>query len=609
MKPTLTTQTERRAVLGAEHIDSILGLAILVAVNLFWFRDNIGFIGVSPHPYWLAILPIAARHGFRAGASVGLLCGVTLVLMLKLGQPDLGLWAWWSKITDPVFLNKPFLFIVMGMILGEISETQKKKNLELAGQYNDLKDSHEALSKRYEELGRAKEELDTHIISQEQTMSTFYEAAQALRSLEEEAIYPAVGELLRDFMSVEASSIYLLLKDTLVLAGSMGAVPGRSRLKKENPDKGLMGLAITTGRPVSIQTLSSCDDRTMQEINDAGIIISAPLLNSDNQTLGLLNIEKLPFLKFNPQTIRMTSLMAEWCGSAIQNARTYKISKDKNISDEITGAYTYQYCFKRLEEELIRARRYHYPCSVLILEIVAFNIFPKGVKEDILMVASSIFQNKLRKDIDLLFHDSDPSRYIIFLPHTPIEGALVAKQRIIREMDAFQFKPFLDEDKLLQIKGGEAEISPDMVDAGDWVRKAFERMPFRTRLNEEIQRSFEDQLPLSVLALEIADFLDFSQRAREDVLTALNGIFLHIQKDIDLIYHDSDPSKYILFLPNFDVDGAQSIGNEIVNEIDAFAFMPYENTEDQLQIKSVATEISEEIRDAEQLLIRALGEL
>jgi len=48
---------------------------------------------------------------------------------------------------------------------------------------------------------------------------------------------------------------------------------------------------------------------------------------------------------------------------------------------------------------------------------------------------------------------------------------------------------------------------------------------------------------------------------------------------------------------------------EIVGEIESFAFMPYENSEDQLQIKSIAKEISKEIRDAEQLLIKAFGEL
>ena len=44
---------------------------------------------------------------------------------------------------------------------------------------------------------------DTHIISQEQTVSTLYEAAQSLRSLNEEDIYPSVLVLLRDHVGVQ----------------------------------------------------------------------------------------------------------------------------------------------------------------------------------------------------------------------------------------------------------------------------------------------------------------------------------------------------------------------------------------------------------------------
>ncbi len=386
----------------APFFESLLGFALIAAVNFLWFGDNPGFIGVEPHPYWLVVLPIAARYGFAAGFQSGLLASFLFLAMNKLAFSDFGL----ADLAQSETFGLPVLFIAVGVIVGEIRETRKKREDLLDAEVGELTRKLEIVTKRYGVLNRAKEELDTRIISQEDTLSTLYEAAQGLKSLREEEIYPAVFAILKEVISAESASIYMVEENTLVLRGELGE---RERTPEADPAEGMMGRAIALNETISINTLTASEEFA---VSDSGIVVSTALTGERNRVLGVLNIEKIPFLKFNPHTVRMTGLIADWCGTAIENARTFKETKDKNIADDITGTYTAGYLRARLEEEFNRARRYRSPLSVVLLSIHGFEEMNENARQDVLTVMSLIFKHKMRND-DLQFHDEDPSRYVL----------------------------------------------------------------------------------------------------------------------------------------------------------------------------------------------------
>jgi len=438
----------------SEFTGSILGLAVLLAVNFLWFSHNPGFEGVCPHPFWLVVLPMAARYGFRAGAVAGLLSALVLLGLRKLGHPDTS----WQTVLALSGLIQPLLFVAGGILLGEIREAQKTRYETLAAEHRQLTENHEDLVQRYEALSRAKQELDTHIISQEQTLTTIYEAAKGLKSLQEEEIFPAVVEILVTFLSAESCAVYLLVEGRLVLAASREPKEDFVRHKEIPVDEGMAAEAIVTRRTVSLNALTPSAD--FAKLADDGIVICVPLFTSDNQVLGVLTIERLPFLKFNPQAVRLASIIGEWCGSAIENARSYKDIRDKNIADDVTGAYTYKYFVKRLNEEFQRARRYGQELSLIVFNIDDFASIEGGFQKDILTVLSLIFKNRLR-GIDLYFHDQEESRYFIVLPSTPLEGAKVASRKIFSEILAFKFRPFGDE-RTMSIRTGIATVKERM---------------------------------------------------------------------------------------------------------------------------------------------------
>lgn len=449
-------------------VEGVVGLALLVAINFFWFRNNMGFLGVNPHPYWIIVLLLAARYGFMTGLGVGVLCAVTLLGMLKLNRPYLA----FTDLLEIKNVGQPLLFVAAGLVFGEIRELQKTKFKTLQVTHDDLQEKFNSLKQRFDALDKAKQELDTRIISQEHTLSTLYEAAQALKSLKEDEIYPATLDLLKNFIAAEAGSVYLLSGNKLVLTAALGERQQGERTRETAPDEGMMGRAIASGETVSLDTMIFAEDFTRHA--ESGTIITVPLLTSKEEAVGVLNIEKIPFLKFNQQTINMTSLIGDWCSAAIENARTYKDSKDRDIVDESTGAYTNVYYHKRLDEEFKRSYRYKIPLSLVIYEIVDFRKFSVKIQQEIKTIVSVAIKSKLRT-IDLIFSDANVARYNVVLPNTPLVGARVAIEKIFQEIQAYKFRPY-DDDRPLQIRLGAAELDENMKQYQDFINLAESEM-------------------------------------------------------------------------------------------------------------------------------------
>ena len=423
----------------------ILGYALLVVVNFFLFRKEMGYVGVNPHPYWIIILLLATRYGYKAGLWSGL-TGAILYLVLSQGQ-KLSM----DVMTDfeMLIFKEPLLFIVVGGVIGEIREIQKRVHAELVEDYEELKKTHDTLKTHYSALSEAKQELDGTIISQKDTISTLYDAAQALRSLKENDVYPAVLGLLKNYIGAEAASIYAWHDNNLKLKGSIGD-DRIERPQSAETDAGMMGLAIKAGKLVSIKAVMAHEEN--RGYLQSGILICAPIIDTTGKLYGVINVEKLPFVKFNPLTLRMTSLIADWCGSALENATIFQDVKDRDITDEATGAHSSAYLIKRLNEEFQRARRYKTPLSVMIVDLVGFNDFLDEKKDEIMSITSQIIQ-KMVRGVDLLFRVTTPGRYVLLLPNTDLAGARILNGKLLQEVEAFKFQ-VTEDGGLLQIRSG-----------------------------------------------------------------------------------------------------------------------------------------------------------
>src|SRR3990167_8919028 len=95
-------------------------IAALFSINYFLLPSDMCFLKINPHPYWLPILLMASYYGVRCGFLTALIFS-SLYIALYYFYNIKAIETFWSfKV-----LGQPSLFIIVGSIVGQISQTLK----------------------------------------------------------------------------------------------------------------------------------------------------------------------------------------------------------------------------------------------------------------------------------------------------------------------------------------------------------------------------------------------------------------------------------------------------------------------------------------------------
>jgi len=201
-------------------LEILLGVAVILFINYMWFRPNMGFIGVSPSPYWIVVVFVAARYGSFPGFMAGLAASAALLISVSYNTALEDQLAFADIPSKQVQLSA--LFILIGFLLGE---ERSRANLTIKrGQekYTKLRNEFEALAMEHLALKNVNTELQGRILGQTETVNTIYEAAKDLVSLKIDQLYPSVVRLTQKMMKADKCSLYVWEHDGYVLRGHAG---------------------------------------------------------------------------------------------------------------------------------------------------------------------------------------------------------------------------------------------------------------------------------------------------------------------------------------------------------------------------------------------------
>lgn len=163
----------------------------------------------------------------------------------------------------------------------------------------------------------------------------------------------------------------------------------------------------------------------MQNIN-AEVVV--PLFYK-GELEGLLTLDhkatKEPYVQSD---LDLLEALASQAIIAIKNAQLY----EEAITDSLTGLYHHKYFKLRLQEEIERAKRYHHPLSLLMLDLGHFkdinDRFGHPVGDGILKKVADILKKETRK-VDIVARYGG-EEFAVILPETGIAGAQVLAQRL-----------------------------------------------------------------------------------------------------------------------------------------------------------------------------------
>ncbi len=428
-------------------LETALGFGILLILNETFFEDNPAFVKSAPHPYWIVVLLIASRYGTYPGLLAG---GVAALLYLYIGAATGTVDFRQYQFPHGAF-RLPFLFMLVGGLLGEIRNLYKKRYLRLEDKYYETLDELQDLGLQFAAVSESKEELEKRIAFQSTTLLRLFERLNNMETLDAEKLYARVPGLLQDLLNVTCASVYLVQNNRLVLFQRVGESDKELLPDELGFDEGIVGEVVRSKKVVSINRALTDDD--LAKFRQFSVIMSAPILRKDESLVGIINVEEIPFFDFNATTQRTFEMFAYWISVVVDKALQFQALKDRNIADEITGAYNYPYFQKRLEYEIARARRFKTPLSLLLLEIESFDEMNETERKNVLVVLNWIFSHLLR-EVDIIAKFKRDSTFAIILPGQGHRETETILERLMSEIENYRLQPFEDRDDYLSLRAG-----------------------------------------------------------------------------------------------------------------------------------------------------------
>ncbi len=437
-------------------IELLSSSVILLAVNFIFFRDDLGFLKFNQHPFWIPILLMGALYGVRAAFISSLFFSILYFGLFSYQYREA-----LETYFDFKILKQPLLFIGFGSLLGKMTQTVKDNLAEWKTKFDRTKLNLEKTEKELETISTVKADLERRVVSQLSTMSSVYDYAKTLESLDPRELYSSTLKTLIEHLSIDQVSFYVADHNLLLLkATEYSGTLRQSQPKEIHKTHGLFHLAITQRKTLTIRDASlELDFQTLKE----SPMIIAPLFRKDTSLLGVITVDKIDFKQFTPTTIKQLGIMVEWLATAIDHALYFEEIKSKNILDETLGIYHHVYFKTRLEDEFTRSKTYALPVSVLLLSIQDFNDIKKESKLALLQSLITIIKGSIRS-IDLVAQYSKDDMWAILFPTCPEKEAIKYKELIDKKISEFEFNPFPDK-KLLTIKYAIGSFHPKIQSA------------------------------------------------------------------------------------------------------------------------------------------------
>ena len=317
--------------------------------------------------------------------------------------------------------------------VGELGEVFNEMSKRLSGSFRSLEEKSFLLS-------RAKDELDQKVVDLQmlQRLST-----KISSNLEREELLRLIVELFMEVAQVEKGSLMLWdeKKKRLSIAYGIGiSEEARKRLRLKSGE-GIAGKVFEKKKSMVIN--DTLRDRhykpleTEKKLHRTETLLALPLV-AKGEGVGVITlsnkVSRQPFIRRDEELL---STLASHAAIAIQNAMLY----EQAIHDGLTGLYAHTFFQNYLEQEIMKAKRYETPLSLLMLDIDHFKRFndtyghPAG--DAVLVNIAHLLRQAIRgADIAARYGGEE---FALILPETDTKGAYLLAERLRKKVQTFDF--------------------------------------------------------------------------------------------------------------------------------------------------------------------------
>ncbi|UFS70331.1 sensor domain-containing diguanylate cyclase [Geomonas sp. RF6] len=273
--------------------------------------------------------------------------------------------------------------------------------------------------------------------SQVKALKDLIEVAKAVVStLDLDTVLQAILNSAMGFAQTPAGSVALYYDQKRELSLHAHAGLTADFVKKERwtvTPGGLTEQVLAGGEIYFVEDIQETSFYNSGIVLEEGIrsMICVPLV-FQNRTMGLLYLDDFVPRQFDREKLNLLSILASFAAMAIFNATLHKRTKLMAITDALTGLHNHRYFKQYFRQEFGRAKRYHKPFSIIMLDVDDFKSFNDSYghatgDKVLIAMGSSILETIRSVDVGFRYGGEE---FIVILPETRLESAIQVAERL-----------------------------------------------------------------------------------------------------------------------------------------------------------------------------------
>ncbi len=219
-----------------------------------------------------------------------------------------------------------------------------------------------------------------------------------------------------------------------VLEAAWGfADPAKVLGKSIRPGEGLTGDAAASGKPVLVLDVSASPDYLAfwGEVDRTGSFIAVPI-RAGGETIGMLALTRPPTDPLKNAESRYLAAVADQVALAIKNAQLFAKLEELSTRDELTRLPNRRYLNDRLERDIVEARRWKHPLSVLVIDIDHFKKLNDreghAAGDEALVAVARAIEGVLR-EVDVVTRWGG-EEFVVILERTGVDDAQTVAEKV-----------------------------------------------------------------------------------------------------------------------------------------------------------------------------------
>ncbi|MDP3176515.1 MAG: GAF domain-containing protein [Spirochaetaceae bacterium] len=390
------------------------------------------FAAVGFYPQALAAVISASLLGAGPGFAT-IVASILATAALPSGLAALGLSSYRADLGSIVEAARfPLALALCGVLgAGTLRDASFRRESRLKERLRALLRKNVQLTRTGKALTGLNAELEARVSGQRESISSLYSLMRKMDSLDLDHLLSAFLEAVRLFSQADRAAIYEYdrTEGRLLLRSSVGEPPGASL-----PIEGsIEGWVFRNETPFTLSMLEG--NLGLTQLDEKRNILAYPLKAGD-LPWGVLNIQEMPFFRYNPATERNLEILVGLASSYLRKATDFRDRVLRRPRNEITGLPGYGELLRMLKEELARRAEGRFSLSVVIVEFLHFSDLVyslSGVKA--LEIVTSFARLGTKDGRALAFHYREESQVAFVLPGVDHEGASLFCLGIMEEFN------------------------------------------------------------------------------------------------------------------------------------------------------------------------------